>query len=142
ALPALKAAFDRHPELAARLGDLAGHAEQALLALAAGDNLAAREAIARRVAALRGELSGEGRSPLERLPVQRGPRSLAEGGRRRTRQGCGRGAGRGRSPPELPGTEESGRADHLPCRDAGRSGRTAKGRAASRRGRRLRRDEP
>ena len=36
ALPALKAAFDRHPELVAHFGDLARHAELALLDVAAG----------------------------------------------------------------------------------------------------------
>ena len=71
ALPALRRAFDQSPELAARLGDLAAHAEQALLALAAGDNLAAREAVARQAARLRGELLGAGSSPLERLLVER-----------------------------------------------------------------------
>src|SRR5215831_10861913 len=67
ALPALRRAFDDNPELAERLGDLAAHAEQALLALAAGANLAAREAIARQASKLRGELLGSGSSPLERL---------------------------------------------------------------------------
>src|SRR5262249_38804759 len=71
ALPALRRAFDQNPELVARLGDLAAHAEQALLALAAGDNLAAREAIARQAADLRGELLEAGSSALERLLVER-----------------------------------------------------------------------
>jgi hypothetical protein len=71
ALPALRRAFDEAPELAALLGDLAAHAEQAILTLAAGDNLAAREAIARQAAALRDELTQAGASPLERLLIQR-----------------------------------------------------------------------
>src|SRR5262249_20314681 len=71
ALPALRRAFDENPELVARIGDLAAHAEQALLALAAGDNLAAREAIARQVTKLRAEMLGAGASRLERLLVER-----------------------------------------------------------------------
>src|SRR5262245_4456296 len=71
ALPALRRAFDENPELAKRLGDLAAHAEQALLSLAVGDNLAAREAVTRQAAKLRQELLGSGPSPLERLLVDR-----------------------------------------------------------------------
>src|SRR5262249_46338127 len=70
-LPAVRRAFDENPELAERLGDLAAHAEQALLSLAVGDNLAAREAVAKQVAELRQELLGAGASPLEGLLVER-----------------------------------------------------------------------
>jgi hypothetical protein len=48
AVPELKGMFAENPEEAAALGDPVRHAEQALLALAAGENFTAREAIAHR----------------------------------------------------------------------------------------------
>src|SRR5262249_34100112 len=70
-LPALKRAFDENPELAALLGNLVGHAERSVLALAAGPSLTAKEAIARMVADLRSRLVGTARSELEKLLVDR-----------------------------------------------------------------------
>jgi hypothetical protein len=71
ALPELKQTFDEHPELAALLGDLVQHAEDALLRWATGTCLAAREAIARQVAELRARLSATANSELEKLLIDR-----------------------------------------------------------------------
>jgi hypothetical protein len=71
ALPALKQAFDEHPELADRFGDLVAHAEQALLRLAAGSCLTVKEAASRKLDELRRELAKDAASPLERLLVDR-----------------------------------------------------------------------
>src|SRR5262249_62027473 len=70
-LPALKRAFDENPELAALLGNLVGHAERSVLALAAGPSLTAKEAITRMVADLRSRLVGTARSELEKLLIDR-----------------------------------------------------------------------
>ena len=69
--PELKQAFDRNPELVAIFGDLVQHAEQALLSLVAGRNLAAKEAISRQSADLRARLLTEATSELEKLLVDR-----------------------------------------------------------------------
>ena len=58
ALPELRLALDANPHLWQRFGDLARQAEQALVDLAAGNDLYLRECLARRVAELRGELGG------------------------------------------------------------------------------------
>jgi hypothetical protein len=71
ALPELKRAFLDNPELAAHLGDLVQHAEQALLQLAAGTSLTAQAAIQQQMTELRASLSGEVASPLEKLLVDR-----------------------------------------------------------------------
>ena len=71
ALPEVKKAFDEYPELAAQCGDLVKLAEQALLILAAGRSLAAREAVARQVAQLRQRLTAAATSELEKLLVDR-----------------------------------------------------------------------
>jgi hypothetical protein len=70
-LPQLRQVFDAHPELVAPLGDLVRHAEQALVALAAGPCLTAREAISRRVHELRTKLNATATNELERLLVDR-----------------------------------------------------------------------
>jgi hypothetical protein len=70
-LPELKKAFDENPELSAMFGDLVLHAEQALLSLAAGNSLTAREAIARQVSELRNRLLATAASELEKLLVDR-----------------------------------------------------------------------
>src|SRR3954453_4817474 len=46
ALPALRKALADHPELIDKLGDLAAHAEMALVSLVAGPSLAGSEAVA------------------------------------------------------------------------------------------------
>jgi hypothetical protein len=70
-LPALRRAFDDHPELAAHLGNLVEHAKLALMMLIAGPDLTAREAISREAATLRERLLATAPSELERLLVDR-----------------------------------------------------------------------
>jgi hypothetical protein len=71
ALPELKQAFDRHPELTAWLGDLVRLAHDSILNWAAGSCLGAREAIARQASELRERLLTEARSELEKLLIDR-----------------------------------------------------------------------
>ena len=71
ALPELRAALDRRPELWRTLGDLAAHVELAWIAEVAGANPALAEVLARKVAALKRELGGPSPSALERLLVDR-----------------------------------------------------------------------
>jgi hypothetical protein len=71
ALPALRRALAADPDLIDRLGDLAGHVERGLVALAAGPSLAASEAITAHLAKLRAELGEAAASPLEKLLVRR-----------------------------------------------------------------------
>src|SRR5262249_50837100 len=71
ALPALKAGLDAYPELVGVLGDLAARAREALLDLAAGNDLATKEAVRRHAAALRAELVGGHPSPVVRLLADR-----------------------------------------------------------------------
>jgi hypothetical protein len=70
-LPRLKEFLDGHPEVWQELGDLARHAEEAMIRLVAGDNLFVGECIRRDLAALREELAGPSPSPLEHILVQR-----------------------------------------------------------------------
>lgn len=67
ALPAVREALDRLPQLWQHYGDLALHARQAWVDRAAGGNLLLREALDRKVEAVRAELAGPEASPLERL---------------------------------------------------------------------------
>jgi hypothetical protein len=71
AVPELKEMFAENPEMAAALGDLVRHAEEALLTRAGGDNYTAREAIAHQVAELRARLARTATSELEKLLVDR-----------------------------------------------------------------------
>lgn len=71
AIPALRQFFEERPELWEKTGDLAVHAELALLDLACPTSLLAREAIQRKLVELRSELAGENPTPLERLLVAR-----------------------------------------------------------------------
>jgi hypothetical protein len=52
-------------------GDLAWQAEQSLIRAAVGEDLAAREALTRKLGLLRAELAGPSPTPLERLLVER-----------------------------------------------------------------------
>jgi hypothetical protein len=52
-------------------GDLARQAEQSLIAAAAGENLAFKEALVRKLELLRAELAGPNPTPVERLLVER-----------------------------------------------------------------------
>ena len=70
-LPQLKKAFDEHPELVPHFGDMAEHAKQALLTLAAGKCLTAREAISRQMDELRTRLAATAATELERLLLDR-----------------------------------------------------------------------
>jgi hypothetical protein len=70
-LPQLRELLDGRPELWQRLGDLRGHVEEALLDLAAGKSLLAREAIRRRMDELRAELSVPTPTPVEKLLIDR-----------------------------------------------------------------------
>ena len=71
AMPAVSAAMDAHPELIAVCGDIARKAEEALLGLATGSCLPAREAITRELRGLRERLNATAGTELERLLVGR-----------------------------------------------------------------------
>src|SRR5262245_31479716 len=71
AATSLRAALDATPALWDELGDLAACAERSWIALAAGDDPIVREALARRLAALKAELAGPAAAPLELLLVDR-----------------------------------------------------------------------
>lgn len=68
-LPQLRQLLDDNPALWRQIGDLARHAEEALVGLAAGDSLILRESITRKLSELKAELAAG--SPLERLLVDR-----------------------------------------------------------------------
>jgi hypothetical protein len=68
-LPALRQIFEEHPDLSAHFGSLVEHARLSLLALIAGSNVIAREAISREAATLRERLLATAPSELERLVV-------------------------------------------------------------------------
>jgi hypothetical protein len=70
-LPALRQAFDEHPDLSAHLGNLVEHARLALMSLIAGPDLTAREAISREAAKFRERLLATAPSELERVLVDR-----------------------------------------------------------------------
>jgi hypothetical protein len=70
-LPQLRKAFDDYPELTTMLGDLARHAEEAVLSLIAGPSASGREAVRRHAEALREELLADAPGPLGQLLVQR-----------------------------------------------------------------------
>jgi hypothetical protein len=71
AVPQLRAYLECHPEVWRNAGDVARIARDAWLELIAGDDLVAREVLARDADALEAELAGPTPSPLERLLVQR-----------------------------------------------------------------------
>ena len=68
---ALRRALAADPDLIDLLGDLAGHAEHGLVALAAGPSLAGCEAVAAHLAKMREELGEAAAPPLEKLLVRR-----------------------------------------------------------------------
>jgi hypothetical protein len=70
-LPELSRLLNDRPELWRQFGDLAGHVRAALLALASGKSLLAKESISRRLDELQAELAGPSPSPLEKLLVER-----------------------------------------------------------------------
>jgi len=65
-LPELRTVLDTHPEIWQRIGDLADHAELTILRLIGRTSLLVSEAMCRRQAALKKELSG----PTEPLPLE------------------------------------------------------------------------
>lgn len=71
ALSRLRALLDDCPELWQRAGDLAAHAEVAMLDLIAGDNQFIRESLQRKLDELKAELRGDTPSVLEKLAVER-----------------------------------------------------------------------
>jgi hypothetical protein len=71
ALVELRELCEGQPELWVRLGNLAGHAQTALIQAIAGENAVVGEALGRRAAELRRELAGPDPTPLERLLVSR-----------------------------------------------------------------------
>jgi hypothetical protein len=71
AVPALRAALDRHPEVWDRFGDLADHARRSWIELISGPDLALALALTRKAASLEADLSGPDPSPLERLLAAR-----------------------------------------------------------------------
>ena len=68
-LAELRAFLDARPEVWRQVGDLARHAEMALLDLAAANNLLLKESITRKLDELKRDLAPS--SPLERLLVER-----------------------------------------------------------------------
>lgn len=70
-LPVVHEWLRRSPDLAEEIGNIAARAEEAWLKMVAGENLLFREALGRKLAALKSELSGPQPSPLERLLVDR-----------------------------------------------------------------------
>jgi hypothetical protein len=70
-LPQLRAVLDAHPEIWQAATDLAGHAEDAQIALAAGENMLLRDALERKLDELKVELGRESAPPLERLLIDR-----------------------------------------------------------------------
>jgi hypothetical protein len=70
-LPRLRHLLDHSPELWEHYGDLSAHAEAAWIALASGSDLQFQESLARKIAALKAELSGPAPSPLERFLIDR-----------------------------------------------------------------------
>lgn len=66
-LPELRHLLDHSPELWDEYGNLALHAQYALVKLAAGPNLLLAESLVRKLVALKVEVAGPNPSPLERL---------------------------------------------------------------------------
>jgi len=70
-LPALRKAFDQHPEVVAKLGNIVEHAENALLQLAAGTNPLGKEVIRQNMLDLKARLKATANSELEYLLIDR-----------------------------------------------------------------------
>ena len=70
-LPQLQALLAEHPQLVEQFGDLAQHAEEALLNLVAGRSLLGKEALRCKLAELQEELGGTSAPPLEQLLISR-----------------------------------------------------------------------
>ena len=70
-LPELGKVLDAHPSIWQRVGDLAAHAQDAWVNLAAGKDLLLKQALERKAAEMRGELAGPDAPPLEGLLADR-----------------------------------------------------------------------
>jgi hypothetical protein len=70
-LPELGRILDDHPSVWRRFGDLAAHARDSWVNLAAGKNLLLRESLERKAAEMREELAGPDAPPLGRLLADR-----------------------------------------------------------------------
>lgn len=70
-LPELRRLLDEHPEIWRHAGDLARHAEQALLTLITGTDLFGQVAIRHKLAEIKTEVGGPSPSPLEKLLTER-----------------------------------------------------------------------
>ena len=70
-LPELGKVLDAHPSIWQRVGDLAAHAQEAWVDLAAGKDLLLKQALERKAAGMRGELTGPDAPPLEKLLADR-----------------------------------------------------------------------
>ena len=71
ALPRLRELLDHHPQIWAVYGDAASHARAAWIDVIGGADLALKEALGRKAAAMRNELVGPSSSPLEGLLAER-----------------------------------------------------------------------
>jgi hypothetical protein len=71
ALPRLREILDGHPEVWGWYGDLAMHVQSAYIGLVTGTDLGLAEALRRKVASLKDELSGPVPTPIERLLAER-----------------------------------------------------------------------
>lgn len=70
-LPVLRDMLTNQPETVNMLGNLALQTQLSLIAVAAGDNLAFKEAMPLKMRAIRKELAGPNPTPLEKLLVER-----------------------------------------------------------------------
>jgi hypothetical protein len=70
-LAELRQALDRHPEIWQSYGNLAKHARDALIDLVAGPDLVLKESLERQVEAMRLDLAGANRTPLQDLLISR-----------------------------------------------------------------------
>lgn len=71
ALALMRQTLDSNPEIWQSVGDLAKHAQQAMLKLIAGDNKLVSESLLRKADEMKTDLSGSSPSKLEKLAVER-----------------------------------------------------------------------
>ena len=70
-LPVLRKEMDLFPKLASQCGDLAKIAQHELISVMSGKNLLMKEALPRKLEAMREELAGPTPTPLEKIMVER-----------------------------------------------------------------------
>ena len=71
ALTQVRKILDLAPGIWEETGDIAGHAINSLVRVAASDNLLLKDSLERKLAALKDELAGQTPTPLERLLAER-----------------------------------------------------------------------